>query len=270
MSEDTTSFATILATRENPDGSTLADVTADWAQDRVTFGGLIGALLLRQMLREVDLDARPLRSLSMTFVAPLAPGQARCASEVLHAGKSTTLIGARITQGDALCCVGQASFAPDRPSAATVTARKAQPLKAASEIEPLPYMAGAMPVFLQHMRLYWAEGAVPFSGSPITALRGYCALDEAGNTPALCQIVALLDAWPTAAFAALSAPAAASTVSWTIDFFGSPAAPTAATPLQYESTIVAAHAGHVHAEAWLWEASGSALARATQLVALFG
>ena len=63
-------FSDLLdAARSNP-----LDVTipAEWAQGRATFGGLVAALQYEALRAQVSAD-RPLRSLAITFVGPVAP-----------------------------------------------------------------------------------------------------------------------------------------------------------------------------------------------------
>ena len=64
-------------------------VEEGWGQGRATFGGLVGGLLVSAMLPHVP-QAASLRSLTVNFVAPVAPGAAQADVEVLRSGKSAT------------------------------------------------------------------------------------------------------------------------------------------------------------------------------------
>lgn len=243
-------------------------LTPDWGQGRATHGGLVGAIALRQMQRLASAE-RPVRSLTVTFVGPLLAGEAICRTQLLRAGKSSTLIEARIEQGKELCCVAQGVFAGARSSIVSVDMRAAPALEAPAVYAALPYIDGAMPAMLQHVRMHWAFGNYPWSGTEITPLRGYCELID-DERPDACSITALLDAWPTPAHAPMTAPSGASTVSWSIDFIADMAAPTHRAPFLFEGSIAAASSGHAQGDAWLWDTAGAPLARARQLVALFG
>jgi hypothetical protein len=147
---------------------------------------------------------------------------------------------------------------------------RAAPELATPDSYPLmPYIEGAMPAFLQHARMRWAFGDYPFTGKPAGAIGGYCEwIDD--ERPDACSLAALLDAWPTPAHTVMTAPAGASTVSWSIDFVTDPAAHAYRGPFRFEGSIAAASSGHAQGDAWLWDVDGIPLARARQLVALFG
>ena len=49
-------------------------VPEGWGQGRATFGGLVGAILIRHMDAHLGADAPPLRSFTISFVAPMVPG----------------------------------------------------------------------------------------------------------------------------------------------------------------------------------------------------
>ncbi len=58
----------LQAVRDNPQAVT---VPASWGQGRAGFGGLAAALVYEVMRAQVP-EGRPLRSLAITFVGPLA------------------------------------------------------------------------------------------------------------------------------------------------------------------------------------------------------
>jgi acyl-CoA thioesterase len=268
MSDEARSFAQALAWVEEDASRSRGQVTADWGQGRAAHGGLVGAIAMRQMLRRVP-AARAPRSMTATFVGPLGVGEATCRTALLRDGKSSTLVEARIEQGAELCCVAQGVFAGPRPSQVELAHPPPRAIEAPEHYEPFPYVEGAMPAFLQHVRTRWAYGNFPFTGTPLSALGGYCELigDE---RPDACSVVMLLDAWPTPAHSPLHTYSGASTVSWSIDFLADLSARPYRAPFRFEGSVAAAAAGHVQGDAWLWDADGAPLARARQLVALFG
>jgi hypothetical protein len=264
-----TSFSRALEWHQSEPSVATGSVTADWAQGRATFGGLVGAIALRQTARHGD-GARPLRAFTVTFAAPLLHGaEARCTSTVLREGKDVTLVEARIEQAAAVCCVATAAYGGARESAVAVAPRQPPEMVPLPEAMQLPYLEGLMPAFLRHVRLYWALGNPPFSAAPIVPIGGYCELLDAGARPDACMALALLDAWPSPTFSALSSPARSSTLSWSVDFFTDLSAHEHPGPFVYEARVVGARGGYVQEESWLWDARGVTLARAEQVVALF-
>ena len=64
-----------------------ATVSEDWLQGRSAFGGLQAALALRAMRERVPVDM-PLRSLQVTFIAPVPAGPVSIRAQRLRAGRS--------------------------------------------------------------------------------------------------------------------------------------------------------------------------------------
>jgi acyl-CoA thioesterase len=62
-------------------------VPEGWTQGRALFGGLLAALMFRALEQQVGRDV-PLRSLTMSFVAPATQGPLHCEAEILRRGKS--------------------------------------------------------------------------------------------------------------------------------------------------------------------------------------
>jgi len=265
----TLSFSKVIAWDEVEPGVASGRTVADWAQGRATFGGLVAAIVLRQMERKVDAE-RPPRSLTINFAGPLRPGEGMCRTRVLRVGKAVSLVEARVEQDSALCCVAYGAFASTRESIVQATPRKAPPLPAPETLPEMPYVEGLMPAFLQHVRTRWGYGNFPFSGDSITPIGGFCELIGESEWADACTAVTLLDAWPTPAFIPFTSLAVASTVHWTIDFIAEMGARKYRGPFQYEGSVEAASGGHVHANAWLWDAEGQALMRSTQLQAVYG
>ncbi|MCF5105023.1 thioesterase family protein, partial [Pseudomonas proteolytica] len=87
-------FSDLLdAARNNP---LDVSIPAQWAQGRATFGGLVAALQYEALRAQVPAD-RPLRSLAVTFVGPVAPDvSASYQVEVLREGKAVSQLLGRV------------------------------------------------------------------------------------------------------------------------------------------------------------------------------
>src|SRR5689334_5847751 len=95
---DPTPFSSLLSRIHATQGASTLDVPDDWLQGRTLFGGLqaiIGLAAMRTVAPPV-----PLRSLQVTFLAPVPGGPVRAVANVLRSGKSTTHVEARIVDGD--------------------------------------------------------------------------------------------------------------------------------------------------------------------------
>lgn len=266
-----TPFSDAIAWRSIEPGFSEGRISPDWGQGRATFGGLVSAVALHQMMQLVE-NGRAPRALTVTFSAPLLPdgSPARCRTSVLRSGKAISQLEARIEQGEQQCCIAQGVFGATRESSATVAPRQPPELSPIEQAMRIPYVEGLSPVFLRHVGLHWASGNLPGSGSAITPIGGYCELNDGGRASVACVVTALLDAWPTPFFAALQPPFRASTAQWMLDFFTDLLSYEPQAPFRYSCEVIAASGGHVQQEAWLWDARDRALARAVQLIEVFG
>ena len=107
--------------QEMLDQAATGDVHVEegWGQGRATFGGLVGGLLVSALLPQVP-EGAWLRSLTVNFVAPVAPGEARADVEVLRSGKSATQVLGTLRQEGAPVAVALGAFGSSRESAVRV------------------------------------------------------------------------------------------------------------------------------------------------------
>ena len=92
----------MVAVRDS--ASQSLDIPEKWGQGRATFGGLIAAAMLQKMMSEIG-SQRPLRSLSLSFVAPVAPGALEVQIKLLREGKAATQVQATAIQQEQVCAV---------------------------------------------------------------------------------------------------------------------------------------------------------------------
>ena len=83
---DATPFSLLLSRMQASDGASMLDVPDDWLQGRTLFGGLQAVVGLAAM-RSLAPDA-PLRSLQMTFLAPVPGGPVRARWQPSGAARS--------------------------------------------------------------------------------------------------------------------------------------------------------------------------------------
>lgn len=251
-------------------GRRIGSVDPTWAQGRATYGGLVAAIGLAPMLELVPAE-RPIRSAAITFMGPLAPGEATCVTNLLREGRATTFVESTVLQKESPVCRVIGTFGEARSSAIAIAPPSPPRMPAPVDATELPYVDGLTPSFTRYFRLLWALGAFPFAGDSSAHIGGYCAFRESSRAADACDVLGLLDAWPAPVLSMLSQPAPASSVTWTVDFVApsyGDASVSEAWP--YEARAVAAGEGYAQTEAWLFSPLGQPIARSTQLVAVFG
>ncbi|MFC6339568.1 thioesterase family protein [Pseudomonas sp. CCM 7891] len=262
-------FSDLLdAARSNPLNVTIP---ADWAQGRATFGGLVAALQYEALRARVPAD-RPLRSLAITFVGPVAPDvPARYEVQVLREGKAVSQLLGRVVQNGEVMTLMQASFGASRPSEINVVAEPAPTFKHWDECQELPYIKGVTPEFMGHLAMRWSVGGLPFTANKSREMGGWVRLRGDVKEEPLTEayILALVDAWPPALLPHLSKPAPGSTLTWTIEFVQPLQDLTTLDWCQYHVQIEHARDGYGHAAAALWSPHGQLIALSRQTVVVF-
>jgi len=264
-----TSFDQATALTAVGDGVFTAELTADWAQGRASFGGAVSALALRAMAHLVPVD-RPLRSLGMDFAAAVAPGPVQVRAEIIRTGKTLTHASVRVEQAGGICAVAHGAYGSPRKTALSLPAPKAPALAPPHEIEPFPYVEGVTPVFTRHFDYRWSSNRYPFTGATVASLGGWVRhaqptmLDASG-------VLALIDAWPAPVLPLLHSPAPASTVTWMVNLatLGAPESYPADGWWLFDADAVTAADGYADILGKLWDPAGRLVATSRQLVAEF-
>lgn len=241
-----------------------------WGQGRATFGGMLAAVLFEKIAAQVAQD-RPVRSLLLSFVAPVAPGTMEVEVKLLREGKGTTQVQATAYQNDQACAVLLASFGGDRESILSVEQEQAPAFAAPDEGQAFPFIPGLTPDFTQYFDYRYTLGKMPFMGSEQTAMGGWIKLRE--DSPSgidVAAILALLDAWPPAVFSMLKKPTAGSSLTWAISFVAVPQECSASDWWQYQADIQSSAKGYSHIDARLWDKHGRLAVFSRQTVSVFG
>jgi acyl-CoA thioesterase len=272
-----TDFSTAMQLTPTGERRWSADLPADWAQGRTTFGGLIAALAARVAVQVVGAE-RQLRTMDVAFVAPLAPGRVELEIEVLGQGKAVTQLVVSIRSAGELGCRVHVVAGAPRVSGLRVDTAPAELLEGdpATQGIDFPYVPGVSPEFCQHIEYRWCSDAFPFSGGgPETArLKGWARHRSAAT--GLEATIALLDSWPPVILPMATGRIPASTVRWAIHLAGLndlsdqelAEVDAAAQWFWYEAQTVQAADGYATATAAMY-ADGRLLAWSEQLIAVY-
>lgn len=241
-------------------------VTEDWLQGRSAFGGLQAAFGVAAMRGLVPADL-PLRTLQMTFVAPVPPGPVRAQAQVLRVGKSATQVEAALWRDGAKLAVSTAVFGAARTS--RVEHLPKRPPVGGDEAVLFRYREGVTPAFTQHFGARWLVGGLPFTGSGTR--HTVVELDLLDDGPCSdAHVLALADFIPPVALSLLSVPTAGSSLTWMLELLDPAPARHALAGWRVDSEMVAAQDGYTSQSNRLWGPDGRLVALSRQSMVVFG
>jgi acyl-CoA thioesterase len=264
-----TLFSTMLETIGDASETTRLRLPADWMQGRAGYGGLVVALALRSMRGQV-LPDRKVRSLLTSFVGPVGPEEFSIHTRVLRSGRAVTQVEAKLVQQASERCVVLGSFGGDRESVIRIDPSPRPEMTAPDQALELPYIEGLTPAFTRHFVYRWALGELPFSGRGGHEIGGWIQFREPTDCLSEEWLVALADAWPTPVLSMLSAPAAASTVTWEMGFVHLDRQACSENDWWgYRSAADSAENGYVHERGAIWDPGGRLAAYSRQTATVF-
>ena len=259
----------LQAVRETPQDVV---VPSRWGQGRAGFGGLAAALVFEAMQAKVPSD-RPVRSLSISFVGPLAVDvPVSFEAEVLREGKAVSQVLGRAVQNGQVVTLVQGSFGAARVSTVRVEAEPAPELPPVEACQELPYISGATPEFTRHLVMRWGIGGLPFSGNTSREMGGWVRQrGEVDREPVtVSHLLALVDAWPPAVLPHLNSFAPGRSLTWAIEFVQPLPIIDTHEWCRYRAVIEHAQDGYGHCAAALWTGKGELIALSRQTVTVFG
>ena len=251
-----TPFAALIDKVSHDLNETPLTVPGDWMQGRTAFGGLIAAMSLKSMRGHVP-EQRKIRSLLFSFVAPVNSDPFTIQSRPLRSGKSVTTIESRAIQNGTICSTAVGSFGADRESKIAIEPGRRPAMADPEKSLELPYIDGMTPAFTRHFDYRWAIGDLPFSGGSGKELGGWINFRENADCLTEEWLVAMADAWPTPVLSNLTAPAAASTMTWTLEFVHLDRTTCSENEWwSYHCDVDSAEKGYAHERGAVWDPEG--------------
>jgi hypothetical protein len=267
MEPSTTPFSVLLSHIQATAGESKLHVPQDWLQGRTLFGGLQAVMGLAAM-RSLAPDA-PLRSLQVTFLAPVPGGIVQARARILRSGKSATHVEARIVDGDNTLALMVGVFGLPRSSA--VTLRPQQPRVTPEDPVELPFVPGVAPNFTQHFKARWIVGGRPWSGIEKPGSVIELAMRDQGNATES-HVIAMADFLPPIALSYLKTPVAAASLTWMLELLTEDVS-SLSLPLdgwRIDATMTAAHGGYINQSSTLWGPGGVPVALGRPTMVVFG
>lgn len=243
------------------------NISSDWMQGRAAFGGLSAALIYESMRKQLAMQV-PVRCLQISFIGPVTADALTIESEILREGKSVSHISGRGVQNGETKVAVMGSFGKSRDSVIHLDCAQKPFQGSPEQANKMPYIEGVMPVFTKHFDFRY-QSAFPFAGVEESVLRGYVRFAEAEPEMNEAHLLGLADAWPPTTLPILKTPAAASSLSWTIEFVHPQPALDPQGFTLYEAEIVQSANGYGHTRALIWNEAGELLAISQQTVTHF-
>ncbi len=155
-------LAAILgALRDNPENR--ACISEHWSQGRSVYGGIGAALAVTAMRKEVAAE-RSLRSLMISFVGPLLPGESQVRTQTPRQGGNVTQAAAEVVQDGQICLQALAAFGKPRQGLSVAVDHGFKPGRPAPDVPLREQDPKRMPGFLRYFDGHWMEGGTPYSG----------------------------------------------------------------------------------------------------------
>jgi len=263
--QSTTPFSLLLSRIQAGEGASTLDVPEDWLQGRTLFGGLqvvIGLAAMRSIAPQA-----PLRSLQVTFLAPVPGGIVQARARILRSGKSATHVEARIVDGDNTLALMVGVFGLPRASA--VTLRPRQPQVTPDAAFERPRIPGVVPNFTRHFNARWIVGSPPWTGIEHVDSVVELAMRDQGNATES-HVIAMADFLPPIALSYLKTPVAAASLTWMLELLGEDVSSLPLEGWRLDATMVAAHSGYINQSSTLWGPGGVPVALGRQTMVMFG
>jgi hypothetical protein len=193
-----------------------------WLQGRGVYGGLSAAAVYHAC-RATVAPGLSLRTMSLQYLAPVAPGAAEIEVDEDRSGTGTTFLVARLRQQGAVQVHALATFGRGRPADLdedTVTFPPDVPPP--GDVPVAPHLPGLAPEFLQHLELRFAGGALPFSGAREARVGAWLRLREPPDALGVGEVLGMLDTPPPGVLVRATTLRPASTVSFHVHLFRAP------------------------------------------------
>ncbi|MCA9494913.1 MAG: thioesterase family protein [Myxococcales bacterium] len=186
------------------------DLGETWTQGPGIYGGLTAAALARAFQRRAP--GLPLRSMALQYCAPLPAGRAVARVRTDRRGTKSAFVSGQLEAGGGVAVSAMATLAADRAGDLDHVDVMAPEPPPPDEAFALPYLAGVVPVFTQHLDARFVTG-IPYGSAPQARSSAWVRWREPSpvDRPLL---VGLLDAMPPALLAKATPGRAASTVTF--------------------------------------------------------
>lgn len=211
-----TDMSTILQTLDQSP-TNRSSFSESWSQGRSAFGGLSAALAVTAMRKQLSAP-QPMRSLLVSFIAPVAPGDVTAVATIQRQGKNVTQMSADVSTDGTIGLQAMGVFGNPRPALAVPPNEN---FSAPPRGQGVAFSSGrkTTPEFLNYFDGYWVDGGMPFSGTKQRQLGMWVRHKDDVNAYPTEKLVAICDMPPPVILSYFDKPPVpASSLSWALEF----------------------------------------------------
>jgi acyl-CoA thioesterase len=242
------------------DGVFECGIGPDWWVIAGPNGGYIGAIIVRALAADPELDSRPLRSITIHYLGRPEAGPAEIHVEADRHGRSVSFTRGRFVQAGRTLANAAAVFADDRDGVELDTTEPPR-VPPPGQAEQLPDSPGGMP-FARQLDYRPAIGGRLFSAGDHALTGGWMRFRDERPLDAA-ALVALCDSWFPAVFAVVQDPVPVPTLELTVHFRAPLPRPHDWTLGRYSTRL--ARDGFLEESAEIYSREGELLAESRQL-----
>lgn len=211
-----TDIVLILQTlQDNPENVTGFD--ASWSQGRSAFGGLATAFAVTAMRKLLD-SPQPMRSLMVSFIAPIPPGDVAVSAKIQRSGRNVTQMTADVLADGQIGLQAMGVFGNPRPAISIAPEIDFNPIPREQGI-PFTSHAKRLPHFLTYFEGCWVGGGRPFSGTRERNLAMWVKHESDMNKFPTEKLVSISDIPPPVILSYFDTPPVpASSLTWALEF----------------------------------------------------
>ena len=238
-----------------------------WSQGRSAFGGLAACFAVTAMRRLLN-SPQPIRSLMVSFIAPLPPGEIGVDARKLREGRNVTQASAVVISDGSICLQAMAIFGNPR------TALKVPPdyvFQPRPRDQGLTFEANAerLPAFLQFFDGCWVGGGQPFAGKLDRQLAMWVRHRTDMSSMPTERLVTIADIPPPLILSHYhKPPVPSSSLTWSLEFV-IPPEDVIGDWFYLEYYLEAAADGYTQQAGKIWDESGQLCALSRQCMVYF-
>ncbi len=256
----------LIELRDSEDNVTHFDES--WSQGRSAFGGLSAAFAVTAMCKAVPADI-PMRSLMVSFIAPIPPGEVKVTTTIQRQGKNVVQISADVYAEGNLCLQAMGVFGRGREGLVVPPSTAFNPLPRDTGI-PFTAHTKRVPSFVQYFDGCWAGGGLPFSGNAKPELDLWARHQIDMNEFRAEAIISIADIPPPVVLSYFDTPPVpASSLTWSVEFL----IPPSDIPMDWfylHFDMEAAAQGYTQQSGQIFTEDGTLCALSRQCMVYFG